>query len=150
MASEHPSTRHAVHVVRLAAVVQVGVVLVGLVQRHSHRDVLSTRLMMIVRLIVPHQHFHCHFLWRAARRQLGRHLPPFGFISPVLEPDFHLSLIQLQRGRDLHAPRTGQVLVEVELFLQLRQLLGGKVGPDCIRLAPVTVFTRPPCRQRNN
>lgn len=42
---------------------------------------------------------------------------------PVLEPNFHLRLVQLQRRSDLYAPCPGQVLVEVKLLLQFRQLL---------------------------
>jgi hypothetical protein len=48
---------------------------------------------------------------------------------PVLEPDLDLSLVELQGGRDLDPPRPRQVFVEVELFLQLGQLFGGKIGP---------------------
>ena len=47
----------------------------------------------------------------------------------VLEPDFHLSLVQSQGGGDLDATGSGEVLVEVELLLQLRQLFVGEVGP---------------------
>lgn len=43
--------------------------------------------------------------------------------SPVLKPDLHLRLVELQRGRDFDAPRARQVLVEVELLLQLGELL---------------------------
>lgn len=82
----------------------------------------------------------------------GRQQPlllPLLLLHPaVLEPYFHLSLVQLQRSRDLHAPRPGQVLVEVELLFQLRQLLGGEVGPDRVRLTPIAVLPRPACRQR--
>lgn len=48
--------------------------------------------------------------------------------APVLEPDLHLRLVQLERGGDLHAPRPRQVLAEVELLLQLRQLPRAEVG----------------------
>lgn len=51
--------------------------------------------------------------------------------APVLEPDLHLSLVELQRGGDLDAPRPRQVLAEVELLLQLRQLTCAEVGADC-------------------
>ncbi|TNN75277.1 hypothetical protein EYF80_014514 [Liparis tanakae] len=77
----------------LAVVVQVGVVLV--VQWHRHWDVYSIRLLVVLLEIVPHQ-LHCDCLWRTIRNQLGRHLAPFGFISPVLKPDFHLGLGEFQ------------------------------------------------------
>jgi hypothetical protein len=48
--------------------------------------------------------------------------------APVLEPDLHLGLVQLQGGGDLDAASAGQVLVEVELLLELRELLIGEVG----------------------
>ncbi len=53
----------------------------------------------------------------------------------VLKPDFHLRLVELQTGGDLHPPCPCQVLVEVELLLQLGQLLGGEVGADHVVLA---------------
>ena len=48
---------------------------------------------------------------------------------PVLEPDLDLCLVQLQRSGDLDAARTRQVLVKVELFLKLGQLLRAEVRP---------------------
>lgn len=48
--------------------------------------------------------------------------------ASVLEPNLHLSLVELERGGDLHAPRSGQVLAKVELLLQLRQLPRAEVG----------------------
>ena len=64
----------------------------------------------------------------------------------VLEPDLHLSLVELQAGGDLHAPCPGQVLVEVELLLQLRELLGGEVGADdVLHLAGDPVVTQDSC-----
>lgn len=50
--------------------------------------------------------------------------------APVLEPDLYLRLVQLQRGGDLHPTRSRQVLAEVELLLQFRQLPGAEVGAD--------------------
>lgn len=41
---------------------------------------------------------------------------------PVLEPDFDLSLGQVQQSRYFHPPRPAKVLVEVELLFQLQQL----------------------------
>lgn len=61
--------------------------------------------------------------------------------APVLEPDLHLRLVELERGGDLHAPRARQVLAEVELLLQLRQLPRAEVGAHgvvvCAREAEV-------------
>ena len=48
--------------------------------------------------------------------------------SSVLEPDFHLSFVECQRGGHLDSPGTREVAIEVELFLQLRQLFVGEVG----------------------
>lgn len=53
----------------------------------------------------------------------------------VLKPNFHLRLVELQTGGDLHPPCPRQVFVEVELFLQLGELLGGEVGADHVVLA---------------
>ena len=50
--------------------------------------------------------------------------------ASVLEPDFHLRLVELESGGDLHAPRTRQVLAEVELLLQLRQLPRAEIGAN--------------------
>lgn len=52
------------------------------------------------------------------------------FHPPILEPDFYLSLVQLQSSSDLHSPGSSEILAEVKLFLQLRQLFGGEIGPD--------------------
>lgn len=62
------------------------------------------------------------------------------FHPAVLEPDFDLSLVQLKRCRDLHAPRAGQILVEVELLLKLGELFGGEVGPDGVGLPPIAIL----------
>ena len=43
--------------------------------------------------------------------------------ASILEPDLHLTLGQLQVGRDLDATRPTQVLVRHELVLQLHQLI---------------------------
>ena len=57
-------------------------------------------------------------------------LHPFLLLhASILEPDFHLRLIELKSSGDLNPPRPCQVFVEVELFLQFRQLLGGKIRP---------------------
>ncbi len=52
--------------------------------------------------------------------------------APVLEPDLDLGLVQLERGGDLDPPRAREILVEVELLLQLRQLLRREVGPPAV------------------
>ena len=87
---------------------------------------------------------------RSFSRQQSFLLTLLLFHPAVLEPYFHLRLVELQRGRDLHAPRTGQVLVEVELFLQLGQLLRGEVGPDRVRLSAIAVLAWPTCRWNCN
>lgn len=57
-------------------------------------------------------------------------LHPLLLLHPaVLEPDLHLRLVELQGGRDLYPPGPGEVLVEVELLFELRELLVGEVGP---------------------
>ena len=43
----------------------------------------------------------------------------FLFHPTILEPDFHLCLVELKRACNFDAPGAGQVLVEVELLLQL-------------------------------
>lgn len=55
-------------------------------------------------------------------------LDPFPLGAPVLEPDLHLNLAQLERMRDLGALGQRQVLLAVELLLQLQQLLAGERG----------------------
>lgn len=67
---------------------------------------------------------------RSARDDHPFSLPFLLFHPPILEPDLHLSVIEAQGFGDLHAPGPGKVLVEVELFLQLRELLGAEIGPD--------------------
>ena len=56
------------------------------------------------------------------------------FHPPVLEPDFDLSLRQVQGRGDLDPPGPTQVLVEVELLLQLQEL---GVGVGCTQSAGV-------------
>ena len=69
----------------------------------------------------------------ADERRVGRDEPLLHALlllhPPVLEPDLDLRLVELQRRGDLYPPRPRQVLVEVELLLQLRQLLRREVGP---------------------
>lgn len=59
----------------------------------------------------------------------------------VLEPDLHLRLVELERDSDLNAPRPRQILAEVKLLLQLRQLPRAEVGAHgvvvCAREAEV-------------
>ena len=47
---------------------------------------------------------------------------------PVLEPDLHLRLVELEGGGDFDPSGSGQIFVEMEFFLQFRQLFGGEVG----------------------
>lgn len=49
--------------------------------------------------------------------------------SPVLEPYLDLSFRQHQRMGDLDPSPSGQVLVEVKLFLQFQYLIPGISGP---------------------
>lgn len=57
-------------------------------------------------------------------------LHPLLLLHPsVLEPDLDLGLVELECRCDLDPPRPRQVLIEVELLLQLRQLLVREIGP---------------------
>lgn len=47
---------------------------------------------------------------------------------PVLEPDFDLRLVELQRRSDLDAAGSGEVLIEVEFLFEFCELLVGEVG----------------------
>lgn len=51
------------------------------------------------------------------------------FHSAVLEPYFHLCLVQLEGGSDFHSPRSREILAEVKLFLELCELFGCEIGP---------------------
>lgn len=64
---------------------------------------------------------------------------------PVLEPDLHLRLVELEGGGDLHPPGPGQVLVEMKLLLQLGELLGGEVSSDGVGLAHEAVLASLAC-----
>ena len=55
--------------------------------------------------------------------------PLFLLHAAILEPDFHLCLVELKGAGDFDSPGASQVLVKVELLLQLGQLLGREVGP---------------------
>ena len=81
---------------------------------------------------------------RAAPARRGSRRPAaaerFGLLQPflllhsaVLKPDFHLRLIESERGGDLDAPRARQVAIEVEFLLELSQLLVGEVGAAAVR-----------------
>lgn len=53
---------------------------------------------------------------------------PFLLLHPaVLEPDFDLGVIQLQAVGYLNSSGSSQVLIEMKLFLQFRQLLGAEI-----------------------
>lgn len=67
--------------------------------------------------------------------------------SAVLEPDLHLGLIKLQGRGDLHPAGARQVLVEVELLLQLRELLGGEAGAHRVGLTHVAILANFPWGQ---
>lgn len=67
--------------------------------------------------------------------------------APVLKPDFHLSLVQLERGRDLDAPCPRQVLAEVKLLLQLRQLARAEVSADGVVRARESEVRHFSCRE---
>ena len=60
-----------------------------------------------------------------ARTSFGLILLPLH--APVLEPDLDVTLREVQHGGQLDAARSGDVLVEVELLLQLQQL-SARVG----------------------
>lgn len=53
-------------------------------------------------------------------------LKPFGFSSPVLEPDLDLGLGQRQGGGELGPLGYGQILLLSELSLQRQQLCGAE------------------------
>lgn len=70
------------------------------------------------------------------------------FHPPVLEPDFDLGFVELQRSGDLHPPGPGEVLVKVKFFLQLRQLFGGEVGANGVGLAQQPIFRHFGCKEQ--
>lgn len=59
---------------------------------------------------------------------------------PVLEPDLDLALGQTECVGDLDAPPPGQVVIEVELFLQLQRLEPGVGLPAPSPRAPVRTW----------
>ena len=71
---------------------------------------------------------------RGRQHGLGRHfqlldlglVQALGFRAPILEPDLHLRLSQIQRRRELGALRYGEVLFLAELALEGEQLRGGE------------------------
>lgn len=54
------------------------------------------------------------------------------FHSAVLKPYLHLCLVQLERGRDFDSPCSREILAEVKLFLELRELFRCEIRPDCV------------------
>lgn len=62
---------------------------------------------------------------QVGRLQLGGQLP-FPLIPPVLKPDFHLRLCQVQGGGQAGPLRAAQVALDVEGGLQLEDLAPGK------------------------
>ena len=86
-----------------------------------------------------------HGGWRLPGQAVVRRdqalLHPLLLLHPaVLEPDLDLGLVELQSSGDLDPTSPGQVLVEVELLLQLRQLLRREVGPPGV-VDPACVVT---------
>ena len=57
-------------------------------------------------------------------------LHPLPLCSPILEPDLHLHLGQLQRVRDVRSLGQTEVLLRVEFSLQFQQLLGRERRPS--------------------
>lgn len=69
---------------------------------------------------------------RSGRRlQVGRQLP-LPFIPPVLEPDFDLSLREMQRGRQAGSLRAAQVTLHVERGLELEHLAAAEHCPSLL------------------
>lgn len=95
---------------------------------------------IVLRLIFGRRRGHRAHPWMSGagywRRDLSRYSRnhysfPFSFLllhPPILEPDFHLSVIEAQRFRYFHTPGSGEVLIEMELFLQFGQLLSAEIG----------------------
>lgn len=86
-------------------------------------------LGVVLPLVVVHKHFHSHSLrqaCRGSRRNLGCHLSPFGFVSPVLEPYFHLRLGELEGSGQVRPFWSGQVTLQVKAPLQLVHLCMGE------------------------
>lgn len=68
---------------------------------------------------------------------------PFLLLHPsVLEPDLHLSVIQLEGVSNLYAPGSGQVFVKMKFFLQFCKLFGGEVCPHCAGRIAHSIFRR--------
>jgi hypothetical protein len=97
----------------------------------------ATVLIAADGVVVLHQVCRTRRVAIASRIQTGRDrfrryqslFHPFLLLHPpVLKPDLHLGLVQLQGGRDLDPPSPCQVFVEMKLLLQLGQLLVGEVG----------------------
>lgn len=52
--------------------------------------------------------------------------------SAVLKPYLNLCLVQLERGSNFDSPRSGEILAEVKLFLELCELFGCEIRPNCV------------------
>ena len=61
----------------------------------------------------------------------------------VLEPDFDLSLAEVEHVRDLDAPPARQVAVEVELFLELQRLVSRVRSPGTLAVGTVALRCKP-------
>lgn len=59
----------------------------------------------------------------------------FQFHSPILEPDFYLSLRQTEGVSDFDTPSSRQVMVEVKFFFELERL------EPCVRLPASSPWT---------
>ena len=60
--------------------------------------------------------------------------------AAVLEPDLDLGLVEAEGRGDLYPAGPREVLIEVELLLQLRQLLVREVCPAHVRLSSESVL----------
>lgn len=85
----------------------------------------------------------------------GRGQKPFSFSfllfhPAVLEPDFDLGVIQLQGVGYLDASGSSQVLIEMKLLLQFRQLLGAEIRADRARGASGSTLGEFACNRKTD
>lgn len=86
-------------------------------------------------------------------RRFGQKTFLFAFLlfhTAILEPNLHLSLVQLERSRDLHTPRASQVLIEMKLLFKLCQLFCGKIGAHSVWLPTKSILSSFPWRETIN
>lgn len=67
--------------------------------------------------------------------------------SAVLKPNLDLCLVQLERGSDFDSPRSREILAEVKLFLELCELFGSEIRPNCV-LRSQSVFGHFSCEEK--